>query len=419
MLVHNIGVLATPLGKEKKAGRAQGDIALMRNAHIVIENGLIQAVGQGTPPPYHGETVDAGGCLATPGLVDAHTHLVFGGWRADELPLKLRGVPYLDILKSGGGILSTVRKTRAASPDGLKQKTHAHLNAMLRLGVTTAEAKSGYGLNMEDELKQLQVVRELNQAQPVELVSTCMAAHALPPDWADDRQGYVDFIIHTLLPRVRQQNLAEFCDVFCEEGVFDAGESLRILRQARALGFFAKIHTDEIHDIGGTRVAEQVNATSAEHLIAATDEGMERLKRGGVIACLLPQTSLYLDKPFARGRDMVEKGIAVAVGSDFNPGSCPGFNMQLAMNLACWKYKLLPEEVLTAVTLNGACAVNRGDTVGTVEAGKQADLVIWQAQTLPEIFYRFGENLVHTVIKKGQVVVRRGDDPAKSQWRCP
>ena len=404
LLIHNIGLLATPLGFEAKAGKAQGEVSYLDNAYIFVRDGLIDKIGQGKPDEGAEHLIDAGGCLVTPGLVDAHTHLVFGGWREHELPLKLEGVPYLDILAQGGGILSTVRATRAATREELKNKALKILSGMLRHGTTTCEAKSGYGLNLETELKQLRTVKDLNKAQPIRLVSTFMGAHALPEEYRYDRNAYIDLLIHQMLPKVAEEKLAEFCDIFCESGVFSADEARRVLKAAQMLGLGAKIHADEINAIGGSELAGELGAVSAEHLIAATDEGIAAMASGGVIACLLPATSFYLGKPYARARDMMAQGVPVCLATDFNPGSCPSFNLQLAMNLACWHYRLLPGEVLTGVTLNAAAAIGLQKEIGTLEPGKRADIVVWDAGNLDYIFYRFGENLARMVIKDGLLV---------------
>lgn len=352
--------------------------------------------------------MDARGALVTPGLVDAHTHLVFGGWREHELADKLRGVSYLDILKRGGGILSTVAATRAATQDELTAKAKASLSEMLALGTTTCEAKSGYGLTPDDEVKQLNVVKRLKGEQPVELVSTFMGAHAVPGEYMDDKEAYISLIIDAMLPYIAERGLAEYCDVFCETAVFSALEAERILSAAQKLGLGAKIHADEIDAIGGSEVAAELGAVSAEHLIAITENGMDMLAHSGTIAVLLPATSFYLGKGYAPARRMIEKGIPVAVASDFNPGSTPNLSLQLAMNIACYKYLLTPEEALTAVTLNAAASIGRSHTVGTLECGKQADILVWNAPNLDMIFYRYGSNQVKNVIKKGKIIVSEG-----------
>ena len=297
-----------------------------------------------------------------------------------------------------------MRATRKASEDELYDKTAKALDTMLSYGTTTCEAKSGYGLDMENELKQLRVVHRLNEGQPVELISTFMAAHALPEEYKDNREGYLALIIDRMLPYVAEHKLAEYCDVFCETGVFTPAESQRILTAAQKLGLGAKIHADEIDPIGGSQLAGQIGAVSAEHLIVCPDEGIASMAKGGTIACLLPATSFYLGATFAPAKKMIEAGVPVAVATDFNPGSTPNLSLQLAMNIACYRYRMTPEETLTAATLNAAAAIGRADRVGTVETGKQADLLLWDADNLNYIFYRYGSNLVKTVVKAGQVV---------------
>lgn len=407
LLLKNIGLLATPTGSDAKRGKAQGEITLLKNAYVLVRDGVISAVGSGEVPAGYlenAEVVDAKGRLVTPGLVDAHTHLIFGGWRQNELGLKLHGVTYLEILAQGGGILSTVRSTRAASEEELADKAAKELKAMLAMGTTTCEAKSGYGLAPEDEYKQLRAIRRLNETQPVELVPTFLGAHAVPEEYKNDREAYIRLLCEEMIPTVAKENLAEFCDVFCESGVFTAEESRVILEAGKKYGLTPKIHADEIDPIGGSQLAGEIGAITAEHLIVCPADGIASMAKGGTIACLLPATSFYLGATFAPARDMIDAGVAVAVATDYNPGSCPSSNLQMAMNIACLKYRLTPEEVLTAATLNGAAGIRRADKVGSVEVGKQGDLLIWDALDLDYICYRFGANLVDTVIKKGEIV---------------
>lgn len=407
MLIQNIGYLATPTGSSAKCGKEQGEITLLQNAYVLIRNGTIAAVGSGEIPAefrQDAEVVDAQGRLVTPGLVDSHTHLIFGGWRQNELGLKLHGVTYLEILARGGGILSTVRSTRAASEQELSDQAAKELASMLRMGTTTCEAKSGYGLDPENEYKQLRAIRSLNETQPVELVPTFLGAHALPEEFKNDREGFLRLLCEEMIPTVAREHLAEFCDVFCETGVFTAEESRRILNAGKQCGLLPKIHADEIDPIGGSQLAGEIGAITAEHLIVCPEEGIKSMAKGGTIACLLPATSFYLGATFAPARAMIDAGVAVAVATDFNPGSCPSSNLQMAMNIACLKYRLTPEEVLTAVTLNGAAGIRRADQIGSIEVGKQGDLLIWDAPDLDYICYRFGSNLVNTVIKKGRLI---------------
>ena len=408
LLLKNIGLLATAEGNSPLRGSKQHEgIKLIKDATVLINDGIIQAVYENGAAPSFSvpvEVIDAQGRLVTAGLVDAHTHLIFGGWRQHEVPLKLRGAGYLEILQAGGGILNTLTATRKATEEELYRKAGAALDEMMRHGVTTVEAKSGYGLNIEDELKQLRVMRDLNEKGGFNVVPTFMAAHAVPPEFKGDPDGYIDFICTQILPKVADEELCEFVDVFCETGVFNVEQSRKMLTYGQAYGFKSKIHADEIDAIGGSVLAGEIGAVSAEHLIAVNDAGIASMAQGGTIACLLPGTSLYLGKDFAPARKFIGAGVPVAVCTDFNPGSCPSNNLQLCMNLAYLRYRMTPEEVLAAVTINAACAVGRGDTLGTVEPGKRADLVLWDAMDLDYLVYRMGSNLARIVIRKGIIV---------------
>ncbi|MBQ1673414.1 MAG: imidazolonepropionase, partial [Bacteroidales bacterium] len=328
-LIYNIGMLVTPEGNEARRGADQGRLKVLENAWIYLENGSIVACGDRNQPMTFGEKYDAGGRLVTPGLVDAHTHLIFGGWRQNELAMKIRNVPYLDILAAGGGILSTVKATHAATEEELANKAGRALDEMLSFGTTTCEAKSGYGLNKKEELKQLKVIKALNKNHPMDVVPTFMGAHALPPEFKENREGYLKLLCEEMIPAVAKQKLAKFCDVFCETGVFTAEESRRILQAGLDNGLIPKIHADEIDPIGGSQLAGEIGAISAEHLIVCPDAGIESMAQGGTIACLLPATSFYLNSTYAPARKMIEAGVPVAMASDFNPGSCPCLNLQL------------------------------------------------------------------------------------------
>ena len=384
------------------------DAEWTRKADVLIEGSQVAHIATHMDPslvPEGAKVVDAHGLYLLPGLIDAHTHLVFGGWRQNELGLKLHGAGYLDILAMGGGIHSTVKATREATEDELYAKAAKALDEMISIGVTTVEAKSGYGLDPENEFKQLRAMKRLNEDHVIDLVPTFLGAHAVPEEYKDNREEYIRLLTEEMIPKVAEEGLAEFCDVFCEKGVYTAEESERILKAGQAHGLKSKIHADEIENMGGTELCASLKATSAEHLIVCKESGIKAMAEGGTVACTLPATSFYLGAVYAPAREMIEAGVPVAVGSDFNPGSCPSLNLQFCMNLACLKYKLTPEEMLTAVTLNAAAAVCRADKVGSIEEGKQADIVIWDAPDLDYLGYRMGSNLADTVIKKGKVVI--------------
>lgn len=408
LLVKNIGILQTPTGSYSHKGEEQGKNLKLENAAILMEDGVIAEITAAGVLPEGAEdadtVIDAEGKLVTPGLVEGHTHLVFGGYRQNEIPLKLKGAGYLDILRAGGGILDTVKKTREASFEELYDKTEGFLDEMMSLGVTTCEAKSGYGLDFETEVKMLEVLKKLGEDHPMDLVSTFMGAHAIPEEYKGRADQYIDMLCDSLLPYVKEKELAEFADIFTEDSVFNYEQSKKYLEKAKELGYGLKIHADEIEAIGGSVLAGEMGAVSCEHLIAINEEGLASMAKGGVTAMCLPATSFYLGANFAPARRMIELGIPVAMASDFNPGSCPSLNLQFVMNLGYLKYRMMPEEILTAVTINPACAIGKGEICGTLEPGKQGDLVIWDAPNMEMLCYRFGSNLALQVIKKGILV---------------
>lgn len=408
LLVKNIGILQTPTGSYSHKGEEQGKNLKLENAAILMEDGVIAEITAAGVLPEGAEdadtVIDAEGKLVTPGLVEGHTHLVFGGYRQNEIPLKLKGAGYLDILRAGGGILDTVKKTREASFEELYDKTGGFLDEMMSLGVTTCEAKSGYGLDFETEVKMLEVLKKLGEDHPMDLVSTFMGAHAIPEEYKGKADEYIDMLCDSLLPYVKEKELAEFADIFTEDSVFNYEQSKKYLEKAKELGYGLKIHADEIEAIGGSVLAGEMGAVSCEHLIAINEEGLVSMAKGGVTAMCLPATSFYLGANFAPARRMIELGIPVAMASDFNPGSCPSLNLQFVMNLGYLKYRMMPEEILTAVTINPACAIGKGEICGTLEPGKQGDLVIWDAPNMEMLCYRFGSNLALQVIKKGILV---------------
>lgn len=383
----------------------------------VIDQGWVACAGDkivavGTKDTVQGQVeitgktqvIDATGQVVTPGLIDPHTHLIFGGSRENEFYLRAQGAEYMDIMASGGGIASSVRSTRKASLDELIASGRQRLNWMLSMGVTTIECKSGYGLDLETELKQLEAVRILQDEQPVELVSTFLGAHAWPEEFQHDREGYVDFLINTVLPRIKKENLAEYVDVFTEKGVFSVHQSRRIFQKAKELGFKLRVHADEMNTLGGAELAAEMGMSSADHLLMISDQGIEALAKSDVIPVLLPGTAFTLRKPYAPARKMLDAGLPLALATDFNPGSCPIANLGLIMSIACLYMAMTPEEVFHAVTINAAYSLGRSDRLGSIEVLKQADLVIFDVDNYRKIPYFVGANLVTTVVKAGRVL---------------
>lgn len=391
---------------------AMSELSIIEDGSIWLENEIIQAIGttdelqiKYTDRIDSAEIIDASGKLVTPGLVDPHTHVVYGGSREREFELRLEGATYMDIMNAGGGIHATSRMTREATEEEIFVQTVKRLDSFLAHGVTSIEGKSGYGLNLETEIKQLRVMRRLQQEHPIDIVPTFMGAHAVPSDFKGKEDQYVDLVVNEMLPRVAHDKLAKFNDVFCEVGVFTPEQSKRILEAGKTLGLTPKIHADEIESYGGAELAAEVGAISAEHLLKVSDMGIAAMAKKGVIACLLPATALYLRETAARGREMIDAGVPVAISTDCNPGSSPTTSMPLVMNLACISMRLSPAESLCAATYNAACAIEIEDKVGSLEVGKQADIVLWNVSNYQQLQYLFGVNHVNSVWKKGVKVV--------------
>ncbi|MBF4500913.1 imidazolonepropionase [Savagea sp. SN6] len=412
LLIKNASQLATLSSTIKGARKKEemSELNVIEDGAIYIVDGRIEAVGLSKElvPKYEAEAdevVDATDCLVTPGLVDAHTHVVFGGSRANEFERRLQGATYMEIMNEGGGIHATTRMTREATEDELFEQTKRRLDSFLTHGVTTVESKSGYGMNWETELKQLRVMQRLQKEHPIDLVPTFMGAHAVPEEYKGKEDEFVEHIINDMLPIVAEEKLAKFNDVFCEKGVFTPEQSERILEAGKEYGLIPKIHADEIEAYGGAELAAKVKAISAEHLLKASDQGIKDMAEAGVIACLLPATALFLREEAAEGRKMIDEGVAVAISTDNNPGSSPTTSMPLVMNLACITMRLTPAEALTAATYNGACAIGMEDEVGSLEVGKKGDIVMWDVATYQELQYLFGVNHVVSVWKEGNQIV--------------
>lgn len=411
IIIKNIDCLVTCEGSYRKKSEEFKDAKIKKNGYVVIENDKIKAVGEGDGYKEYLTSectvIDGEGKTVTPGLIDPHTHVVYAGSRENELPLKLNKVGYIEILNSGGGILSTVENTRKIKIEQLIEESRKRLDIMLKHGTTTVESKSGYGLDLQTEVKILEVNKILNETHPIDIVSTFMAAHALPKEYKSDREAYIGEIINNMIPYVSENKLAEFIDCFCEKGVFSVEECRRILTAGKKFGLNIKIHADEVETVKAAELAGELKATSAEHLVAASDEGIKALAENDVVAVLLPSTSFYLMlNHFARARKMIEEGVAVSLATDCNPGTSPTESLQTVMTFACFGMKMFPEEIINAMTINAACAINRESEIGSIEVGKKADIAIFNSKNLNYLIYHFGANAVDTVIKNGKIVIQ-------------
>lgn len=412
LLIHNLAELATPHGDSSLGGADQGRVERRRDVEVLCRDGRIAFIGSteerlsslGDVPDA--ERLDGQGGTLIPGFVDPHTHLPWAGSREQEFTQRLAGATYQQIAQSGGGILSTVRSTRQASEEELTRLALQRMDRMLRSGTTTAEAKSGYGLTLEDELKQLRAIRAASSQHPLDLVPTLLAAHEIPPEHKKDRSRFVDLVCEEITPAAAEAGLAQYCDVFCEQGVFTQEESRRILEAGRAHGLRPRLHADEFVDSGGAELAAELGASSADHLIAVSDRGIEALAASGVIAILLPGTSFFLMKHhYAPARRLIAAGVPVALATDCNPGSSNTESMPTVLTLAIYEAGMSAEEALVAATLNAACSLGLGAEIGAVEVGKRADLVILEAPNLLHLAYHYGVNPVHSVVKNGRIAL--------------
>lgn len=384
----NVGCLATCAPPD-----GQADIGLLRNAAVAWRDGVVTWVGPAEEAHDEaGEAWDAGGRLVVPGLVDCHTHLVFGGWRADEFTDRIRGASYLEIAQRGGGIARTVRDTRALDETALSERAAGFAEEMLALGITAIECKSGYGLDPETEPRLLRASRRVGELAPVRIVSTFLGAHVVPPEYAHDRDAYVSLVVEEMLPRVAEDGLAEFCDVFVEESAFTPDEARRILAAARGLGLGIKLHVDQLADGGGAALAAEAGATSADHLEHASPDGIEALARAGVVAVTLPLATLYLGQDPPPARAMIEAGVAVAVATDFNPGTAPSYDLPLALLLACTRQRMTPAEALKGATRYAARALGREDAWGSIAPGRVADFAVIDAPDVDHWLYHHRPN---------------------------
>ncbi len=416
LLIENLAEIATPTGTTPRRGAEQGRVSRLRDGEILCRDGRIAFVGGreerlarlGELPAT--PRLDGRRATAVQGFVDAHTHLPWAGTREEEFVERLAGRSYQEIAAAGGGILSTVRATREADVLELVELALGRLRWMLSCGTTTAEAKSGYGLSLGDELKQLEAIRAAAAAQPVELVPTLLAAHEVPLEYRDRRSAYLDLVTEEIVPAAAERGLARFCDVFCERGVFSAEESRRVLEAGRRHGLLPRLHADEFADSGGAQLAAELGAHSADHLMAVSPAGVDALAASGVTALLLPGTSFFLAKRiYAPARRLISAGVPVALGTDCNPGSSYTESLPTIAQLAVFELGMSIAEALTAVTLNPACTLGLGDEIGSLEAGKRADIVLLEAPNLLHLAYHYGVNPVRSVLKGGREVYRAGN----------
>ena len=397
--------------------REESGLGIVRNGAVAVRDGRIAWVGEAAKIPKAmmaspgGQEIDATGKVVMPGLIDSHTHLVFAGSREREFEQRIQGLSYLEIAERGGGILSTINATRKASFDELFLLGKKRLNRLLSKGVTTIEAKSGYGLSVDDELKILKVTKALQDHHPVGIAPTFLGAHTVPEEFRSKRGRYVDIVIEEMIPRVAEEKLAEFCDVFCEGSAFSLQESKRILETGLRYGLRPKIHADQLTPGGGAELASELGACSADHLEYVSQNGMERMAEKGVVAVLLPGASFFLSmKKLPPARDMIEKGVSVALATDVNPGSSMTESLPLVMTMGCTMLKMLPREVIRAVTVHAAKALGREREIGRLEVGKKADIVLFDIPNYRYLPYHFGVDHVEWVIKSGSVVYRRSSN---------
>lgn len=409
LLIKNASELVTVSGFKAKAGKEMSDLHMIEQGAVVIENGIIQQVGKSDEilkqiDERKYKVIDAAGKAVLPGFVDSHTHFVFGGYRPEEFGWRLEGVSYMEIMKRGGGIVNTVKATREASKEELLKEAKKRLDSMLMFGVTTVEGKSGYGLDYETEIKQLEVMEELDKTHPIDIVKTFLGAHAVPEEYKGKEDAFIDFMIEQVMPEVVERNLAEFCDIFCEENVFSIAQSRRLLTKAKEMGLGIKFHADEIVQLGGAELAAVLSATSADHLLQASDQGIKKMAEAGVVATLLPGTAFSLKEDYARARYMIDHHCPVALATDLNPGSCFTESIPLLFALATLYMNMTTEEAVTALTLNGAAALNRAKEIGSIDPGKKGDLIILEFPSYQYIPYHIGVNTVEKVIKNGVLV---------------
>ncbi|MEA1939854.1 MAG: imidazolonepropionase [Candidatus Caldatribacteriota bacterium] len=418
ILIKNASEVVTCSGFEAKTGKAMSDLKIIPDGAVIIEEGIIKAVDKtdvilDSFQEFEYRIVDAAGKSVLPGFIDSHTHFVFGGYRAEEFSWRLNGMSYMEIMQRGGGIVNTVKATKAASKEELYNSGMKRLNSMLSMGVTTIEGKSGYGLDFETEIKQLEVMNELDRTHPLDVVKTFLGAHAVPEEYKGKEDEFINYIISDVLPVVAKKKLAEFCDIFCEKNVFSVEQSKKLLLKAKEVGLELKLHADEIVQLGGAELAAELGAVSADHLLQASQRGIKEMARAGVVATLLPGTAFSLKEPYPKARYMIDNNCAVALATDMNPGSCFTESIPLIFALATIYMNMTAEEAISALTINGAAALNRTKTVGSIDIGKKGDIIVLEFPSYKFIPYHIGVNCVEKVIKNGRIIFdkeRKGEE---------
>lgn len=408
LIIKNAAELVTCRGMAPKHGKDMSDIGLINQGCLVIEDDLIVDAGTSDILKNYDEkeyqVIDAANKAVLPGFIDSHTHLIFGGYRAEEFSWRLKGDSYMSIMERGGGITSSVRATRKTSLEEFIDLGLKRLNKILDMGVTTVEGKSGYGLDCETEIRQLKAMKKLNQIHPMDIVPTFLGPHSVLPEYKGKEDIFIDFMIDEVLPKVKEEKLAEFADIFCEKNVFSIDQSRKFLKAAKDHGLKLKVHADEMYQLGGTELAVELGCTSADHLLQASDEGIKLLSQSNTVATLLPATAFCLKEEYARARHMIDSGCAVALATDFNPGSCFTNSIPLIIALAALHMKMSVEEIVTALTINAAAALGRADSIGSLEKGKKADIIILEYPSINFLPYHAAVNIVETVIKNGKIV---------------
>ena len=409
LIIKNASQLVTCSGFKAKHSREMSDLHIINDGTVVIEEGIIKAVGKTEDiladfDENRFSIIDAVGKAALPGFVDSHTHFVFGGYRAQEFSWRLHGDSYMQIMERGGGILNTVLATREATKNELIEAGTKRLDSMLSFGVTTVEGKGGYGLDHDTELKQLEVMADLDSRHSVDIIRTFLGAHAVTKDYKGREDAYIDYLTDNVMPEVAERNLAEFCDIFCEKNVFSVEQSRKLLHRAKEMGFKLKIHAEEIVQLGGAELAAELGAISADHLLQVSEKGIRDMAENGVVATLLPGTAFSLREPYARGRHMIDNNCAVALATDLNPGSCFSESIPLIFALATLYMNMTIEESITALTINGAAALDRASAIGSIDVGKKGDVIVLEFPSYEFIPYHTGVSTVEKVVKCGNLV---------------